>query len=338
MKILNYENPGVRWRVFEKEYLEKKFDATVETVTDVKDIGESDVMIWRPNTEFTTFSDIEKMIETESKSKFHINKPSSFIYSHAKDAAFDKWRENNIPCPKHFNFESKEEFIDKLENSDIQYPFLIRINNENTGKGSWLVKEEAELDLAIKHCLDLMSIHRMSVPTTNSMCIELVDTLSGRNYNHSFRIIVAGNKVISGYARLSSKEDWVAITAKFRPEMRDDFIEWNKKCEKFCVENEEMLVRSVRCLGLNHQGIDVIFGQNDKPYFLEVQPGYSTGYSDWSPPFYNPYYPELVDFLLSEKELLEKEIPMYYNRWLQKERLFNDVWTELRRDYEAHIH
>ena len=83
-------------------------------------------------------------------------------------------------------------------------------------------------------------------------------------------------------------------------------------------------------MGLNHQGVDAIEDQDGNLYFLECQPGYSTGYAHWAKPFYNPYYPELVKFLVDNEERLKEEIPMYYNKWLNKETLFDEVMSNLK--------
>ena len=86
------------------------------------------------------------------------------------------------------------------------------------------------------------------------------------------------------------------------------------------------------------QGIDVVIDQKaQKPCFLEVQPTYASGYP-WSgagrdaykPPFWNPYEPNLVKFLIEEKSTLEKQMPMYYNNWLDKEKHFDLIYGSLR--------
>ena len=46
----------------------------------------------------------------------------------------------------------------------------------------------------------------------------------------SYRVIVAGNKVVTGYARLSEATDWVAITGKFKYEMGELFIQYQERC------------------------------------------------------------------------------------------------------------
>lgn len=332
---IEYSPGQVQWRVFEKDMLEKHF-GSIRNVSKLKEILTGDVCFWRPNTEFTSERSAEIMAKYEDRFVFNVNKPSSFKYSHAKDCAFEKWDEVGVPCPKHFSFDCVEDFESKLDSSGIEFPLLIRVNNENTGKGSWLVKRKEDSLAAARDCLDLKN-SLSSTEGTRAICVELIDTISERKYNHSFRIIVAGEKVICGYARVSSRADWVAITGKYTPEMREDFIYWNKQCEKFCTENKDLIVKSVRSLGLNHQGVDVILDSNLNPYFLEVQPGYSTGYATWPKPFYNPGYPDLVEFLLKESEYLSKEIPLYYNVWLDKKTFFDLAYAAIREEYEASI-
>jgi len=334
--VVSYANDGVRWRVFERQMLEKHF-GNLREFQKIKDLPSADVCFWRPNTEFTSEDTAKIIAVRESSFRFNVNKPSAFKYSHAKDAAFSKWKECGIPCPDSFAFDSLDEFEKKLSISGIEPPYLIRVNNENTGKGSWLVLENNGALRAANDCLGLKNNPSVSTPGTRAMCVKLIDTISGRKYNHSFRIIVAGSKVICGYARISSRDEWVAITGKFRPDMREEFIYWNKMCQEFCENYHDMIVDSVGSLGLNHQGVDVIMDKDLNPYFLEVQPGYSTGYSDWDPPFYNPSYPDLVKFLQEEEKLLRKEIPVYYNIWLNKEKVFDMAYSSLKEQYEKSI-
>jgi hypothetical protein len=118
------------------------------------------------------------------------------------------------------------------------------------------------------------------------------------------------------------------------------WVEHNQHCESFCKLNTGLIVGAVRALGLNFQGVDVIIGQDGKPYFLEVQPGFSVGYLNaenkgWKPPFYNPSYPELVDFLVDNEDRLRVEIPLYYENWLDKNRLFDLSFAALKEFFEC---
>jgi hypothetical protein len=107
-------------------------------------------------------------------------------------------------------------------------------------------------------------------------------------------------------------------------------------CQKFCEDNEELIVKAVKCLGLNFQGVDVILDQQDNPYFIEVQPGFSVGYPHrrgWKPPFYNPSKPpELLRFLHTNLDMLKEETPMYANLWLDKYNMFNKAFGALKED------
>ena len=96
--------------------------------------------------------------------------------------------------------------------------------------------------------------------------------------------------------------------------------------------NYDELVRSVNVLGLHHVGIDAIADKDDNLYFLEVQPFYFCGNTNrTSPPFWNPYKPpELVKWLVDDKEYLSQEMPMYYSNWLNKRNHFNLCYKSLK--------
>jgi hypothetical protein len=130
--------------------------------------------------------------------------------------------------------------------------------------------------------------------------------------------------VVTGYARTCPADDWLAITSKFRLEDGEKWLELNRRCRDFCRDREAEIVRSVRNLGLDWQGVDVIFDDLGSPYFLEVQPDYSSGnprYGD-QPPWYNPSYPELVKFLKDNWKTVEADLPEYAGLWLDKKKHF----------------
>ena len=171
------------------------------------------------------------------------------------------------------------------------------------------------------------------------MCIKLINTISKeKNVNISYRIHVAGNKVISGYARVVPKDNWLAITAgSFKINQIDNWIYYNELCQKIMVEKEQEIVNAVQVLNLNHQGVDLVIDQNTNELcFLEVQPSYAAGYPKdgyygYYPPFYNPSDPNLVKFLIQNKSELEQKIPMYYFNWLDKKNHFHLVYEELKK-------
>jgi len=155
-------------------------------------------------------------------------------------------------------------------------------------------------------------------------------TFKGRPY--SYRIIVAGDKVVTGYARLSPPGDWVAITGKFDEEMAWDWVEANEACQKYMQDNEAEIVHAVKSLGLNFQGVDVIVDQDGKHLFLEVQPDFSCGNARFGdkPPWFNPSYPKLVKFLHENEVEICERLPMYWDSWLDKNVLFRECFTALK--------
>ena len=76
-------------------------------------------------------------------------------------------------------------------------------------------------------------------------------------------------------------------------------------------EKSYEIVRAVKTIGMKLQGVDIIEDQSGKIYFLECQPGFSTGYSDWPKPFYNPHQPEIVKFIFDNEEAFKSECTLY---------------------------
>lgn len=267
----------------------------------------------------------------------HINNPNGWLNCHAKEEAFKIWKNIGIPCPDWFQFNGEHDFFKKCT---FGYPMLVRLNNSTSGWFSYLCNTENEVMNAILKVRKGLTYHHDNVPNTGvgrkMIAVKYIPTTRPENVNMSFRIIVAGNKVVVGYARLGQPSDWVAITGKFEPWMEEVFVKYQKVCQKFCEDNEELIVKSVKSLGLNLQGVDVILDQNDNPYFIEVQPGFSVGYPNrinWKPPFYNPSKPEaLRNFLLKNLDYLKKETPMYANYWLDKYAMFDKAFKSLKED------
>ena len=337
MKVINITNSGTNWRVFEKEKLEEHFgevkdlsegdlDGTKKLLTSLKD--QEVVINWRPNSDVVSSSEYDAMLEQRNilKDISCINDPAGYLNSHAKERAFSIWQDSGIRCPRHLVVED----VDTFEH-DFDYPILIRLNNEVSGNASYMVHNDIELFHSLKMLESEYYRALQTNPFVKMIAVEFIDaTKENGKYNMSYRIIVAGDKVVTGYARLSEASDWVAITGKFKPEMEESFVKYQKRCQSVIEEQHDTIVKAVHSLGLNHQGVDAIEDQDGNLYFLECQPGYSTGYAHWAKPFYNPYYPELVSFLVLNEAKLKEEIPMYYNKWLNKETLFDEVMLNLR--------
>lgn len=344
--ILTVRSDAVSWRIFERECMEKYFGQSIETKPEgiaVPGIHNKGVqyVYWKIHTESTDIKLLNRCCQTagvlERFGIKHINNPHGWINSHAKEAAFKVWEREKIPCPKWFQFDNQNDFAKK---ATFSYPMLIRLNNSTSGWFSELCYSEAEVMQAIPKVLKGMQHHHDKIPNTGvdrkMIAVQYIPTTRPEGVNLSFRIIVAGNRVVVGYARLGQPKDWVVITGKFETWMQKPFVHYQKVCQKFCEENEALIVKAVKCLGLNFQGVDVILDQKDNPYFIEVQPGFSVGYpnrSGWKPPFYNPSKPPaLLDFLHKNLDMLEQECPMYANLWLDKYKMFDKAFKSLKED------
>ena len=241
-----------------------------------------------------------------------------------------------MSCPDFFVFDTCQEFKQGLEDSDFTYPVLIRVNDSVAGNHTKLIKCEKDFEQNKLEILKYKS-HSSGIDT-KLMCVEFLDTVDDDlDVNVSFRIHATSKDVISGYARVVPSKDWLAITAgKFDIKNIEKWIYYNRVCEKICKDHKEEICKSVSSLSLNMQGVDVVIDQKrQKISFLEVQPTYASGYPmigycGYHPPFYNPSEPSLVNFLLQNKTILEKEIPMYYNNWLDKKNHFDLMYKSLK--------
>jgi len=317
-----YAGVGSYWRPHELE-------AAKKYLGEESSIEHSEYFIWRHNTESVNESILNKSIEIERHYLLKnphgkvINPVSSYKYTNNKDDSFSVWKSEGINIPNFITFETKQDIM----NSNLSFPFLIRLNDGVTGEDTYLVNNEKELDQFLPLVENAYNTKKRI--STKKIAVEFIDTSIKDGFKTSFRITVAGNNVISGYARIS--DDWLAITKQFTENKKEHFIEQNKRLEKILEQNNDEIVRSVSVLGLHHVGIDAIMDTNDNLYFLEVQPFYFCGNTNrTSPPFWNPYKPKLlVDWLVNEKEFLSKEIPMYYNMWLNKQNHFDFCYKSL---------
>ncbi len=342
------------WRVYERESMEKYFgpviDVNGEDGHSVLDAYEKykdsiEFIRWYPDPELLTKQEYDGMVSQNNvigKLPYITNSVEGFRFVQNKEETFQRWKENNIHCPDFFTFDDSKDFYAQQDIHKIEYPFLLRLNNSVAGKHTYLIKNESNLASSLEQ-LDKDFISYTSTNSrigTKKMCVKLINCVdTNRKVNSSFRIHVAGDKVISGYGRVVDQDDWLAITAgKFNSKHIDNFIYYNRFCEKIMTECSDELVRAVQVLDLNHQGVDVIYDFDKETIcFLEVQPTYASGYPQvgwcgYVPPFYNPSDPTLVNFLLENKKELSPLLPKYYNNWLDKENHFDLVYKTLK-DY-----
>tara|TARA_B100000131_G_scaffold320360_1_gene368316 strand:+ start:616 stop:1608 length:993 start_codon:yes stop_codon:yes gene_type:complete len=317
------------WRPYEEDACKKHLGEEVSE-------HQADYILWRINTEhidnIQSFTTHEKNLGERNI----INPMSKFNYTNQKELCFSQWEWNGINCPRVFEFKNRDEF----ERQRFEFPFLLRLNDRSTGYATYLIRNESELDEGMSKLINEYNNNFRS--STKMICVEFIDT-KVKDYNVSYRIHVAGNKVVSGYARLS--EDWLAISSQFKNPMKESFVEQNKKVQTIIKDNYNQILRSVHTLGLHHQGVDVIVDKNDRLYFLEVQPFYFSGrrnigrgfgVGDTSPPFWNPYKPQnLVDWLVEEENDLRQEIPLYYENWLNKENHFDLCYQGIKEFFDV---
>lgn len=333
-KVINITSPGTKWRVFEKECLEHHLGKVVDVglgdfkkTQQIAELGpQGTTIFWRLNSDDINKQELNMALKhREILRDFKmINDPVNHLHIHAKESAFLAWKESGVNIPEF-------QVLEKKEDITLEYPFLVRLNNQVTGRSSYLVKDKKELEQAWPKLEQEYQSSISKKPFTKKIAVQFIDASKEQGkYNLSYRVIVAGNKVVTGYARLSPSNDWVAITGKFKASMGDLFIKYQQRCQNMIDKNHDKIVEAVHSIGMRLQGVDIIENQQGEIYFLECQPGFSTGYSDWPKPFYNPHQAELVDFIIKNEQEFIKKCPLYYYNWLNKENLFNEIFTNLK--------
>lgn len=328
MKLANYNFPGQpQWRSHEHAGAMAAFE-------DVYEVGGGGVLPnmavlrWFPPSENCSrelYAQMARMRESVT-APFHINDVRNYKHVHDKLSCFEAWMHAGIPTPGWFEWQPGQ-FVPQFEP-----PYLLRLNNSVAGYDSWLVREPSQLPEALAAVEAAHARNTGAIPRL--LCTKFINTQVVGKLNHSFRIIVAGGKVVTGYARVSDATDWVAVTNKFNREMAESWLHCNQLCQRIMTQHEETIVRAVEVLGLNHQGVDVISDAAGQLYFLEVQTTYDAGFigcGHYKPPFYNPYNPELVEFIKNNAAEIERELPLYFFNWLEKAQHFRVCYQNLRR-------
>ncbi len=319
-----YYEVGSYWRPFELEAA-KKHLGPIE-----QDFSKSDILLCRTNTETVTPAVLKRCVETErtfknqSTKKAVINPSENYRFANNKDACFSVWKANNIPHPECKIIKSRKDL------DGVELPYLLRLNDGVTGEDTYLVEDSKDID----SCYEKVEKAFMTKARidTKMICVKFIDTSTVDGYNLSYRIIAAGNKVICGYARIS--DDWLAITKQFTDDKKEAFVRENKKLEDILKTHENTIVSAMKTAGHHHVGLDVIPDQEGNIYILEIQPFYFCGNTNrTTAPYWNPYKPpELVNWLVSEEEYLKKQIPTYYERWLNKEQHFDACYRAIKED------
>ena len=330
MIILNIENKNVRWRIFEKEEIIKVYncekmininpfeDDKINNIL-LKDVA---VVIFRLNTEETTKDELDWSIKISNKFKNIpiINNPNNWKYCHCKIEAFKKWKENDIPIPDYFEFTDENDFNEKLKNSDISFPFLIRTINDTAGNNTFVINSDNDLN---KNLRNLIKLNKHIY-----LCSKIINT-HYHGFITAYRVHLCCDKIISYYGRVS--DSILCYTPGFNNNMKNTWIENNIRLHNTIKKHKKLIIKSCQVLNLQHIGIDIIENENGDIFFLEVQPFYFCGNENRTlPPFWNPYKPkELVEWLINDKNNLEKKIPYYYYYWLNKYNHFNECYKQL---------
>lgn len=338
--IIVIKDKTVRWRVFERDALEQYFGEVIECLPE-DNLPDADAYFWKLDTEGTDVKEFRDACEKyyPVADRFNINPPTRLVFAQCKDFTFRQWEKDKINCPKH-ELIPLMGAIDRVVTAfryDFKYPYILRLNDCTGGQASHVIQTLHQAQSRFRD-LDEMARKKKEGILTRIIAEPFIETLDDKHYvRSSYRIIVAGNEVITGYARLCRPPDWVAITSggKFDIGMWGAFLEYQRRCELLITEYKDEIIRAVKSLGLNFQGVDLIRDRQGEIYFLEVQPGFSAGYADpesgFRPPYYNPSFGPLVNLIKDRYD----ELPETYKLWLDKKSMFNRCFEALKGEMDA---
>jgi glutathione synthase/RimK-type ligase-like ATP-grasp enzyme len=335
--LANINFPGqLQWRSHEYEGAKEAFGGIVDG--SAPENMEAQAFRWFPPSEnMGSVGYLCMLALRDNRNGHHINDPRNYLYVHDKVRCFDRWYEAGIPIPNYYTW-----VPGLFQHPAPKLPTLLRLNNGVAGQDSWLARNDEEFwkYLPIVEDACRAARERGRGVETRLLMTQFIDTQRPEHpLNVSYRIIVAGGKVVTGYARVSDPQDWVAVTNKFHSSIADAWLFYNRRCQQIMTEHEELIVKAVEVLGLNHQGVDIIEdGKTGQLYFLEVQTTYDAGFigaGPYAPPYYNPYNPELVKFLKENDALIAKELPLYHDVWLDKREHFRRCYANLAKQFAA---
>lgn len=137
----------------------------------------------------------------------------------------------------------KEETARRIE-SELGYPVIVKESYGSLGKNVYMARDRAEL---------------VNVMESVKCCPHLFQQAVQTSFGRDVRVIVVGGKVFAAMLRRSEKD--------FRSN-----IELGGRGEPFALTSEmrEVCERAASALGLDYCGIDLLFGEEEKPLICEV--------------------------------------------------------------------
>ena len=320
MRINNiYNDNSVKWRVFEKETLQRYGTINNINICEINELPDG-VNLWRLTSEYIEEHILEKSLRMCNLNNFNINDPSGYLNIYDKAYCYNTWKANGI---KTVDFYEYDEYMG--DDCLFEFPVLVRLNNDSGGRGTFYVNNASQFKQCIQEIKRIPLGFRSKI-----LVVNFLETKDHNGIRSSFRIIVSGEKIITGYPRIGWN-DWNITTASFNGDFRDNFkhfIKYGIICESIIHEKSDLILKAVKSTKCNHVGVDLILHEGEL-VFIEIQPGYSTGYEGYGEPFYNPSDLGMVKVLIDNINLLGELMPTYVEYWLDKRKLFNCAYKNL---------
>lgn len=155
---------------------------------------------------------------------------------------------HNLPViPSFSGIPSTENELNKCVEQLGPFPMIVKVMGKSLGIGVIRVDSIESLRSVLDYLKSLK-----------------VNVLVRKYINHEYyvRAVVVGDKVVASYAAY-------AMDGEFRTNAGDDTYQ-KREVKVLSIEQQEMVVKSVRVLGVETSGVDLLFDRNDKPYIAEV--------------------------------------------------------------------
>lgn len=236
-----------------------------------------DILIPRPRVLSDTDTRVSILKQFESAGKFVLNSSDAICRAKNKIRTHQILHASGIPMPKTFVIESLAHF------PDTPFPIVLKDPYGTYGMGVMLIESFASL----KSVLD-------GIWATFNQKTMIVQEFIGESAGEDIRIFVLGERVVALMKRK-------ALKGEFRSNIELGAV--GEVC-RISKEYEDLAVNSVRALGLNYGGVDIIESRKG-PLVLEVNA--NSGFKALEKTTGVNVAKEIIDFAISFQQSYQQD-------------------------------
>jgi len=266
---------------------EKDVFEYIETINDINKIDDDTIVYVRPIDELVTKKDYENIIkqldEIKLKSKAKIINDIKYFYNYKiKNFTFDIWQKNNIPFSEYQIIKEEQDiykFLDKYEKA------ILRINEGWGSKNSYAINKESKISDIFKQLI--VYKNKQIENGYNNVDIIISRKILPVKYKDNLilnlgRCFVVNNEILNIHSFVHRMHDDNQLTGSVASD--EDFIEAHRRVLEIQNNYKDLLINSVKCLGLQVGCIDFLIEDN-KPIFLEINACWGMGMGTISYPY-----------------------------------------------------